>query len=64
VPRKLIIERYAEPLSPDSKGRPQRGQLYQAVFGEAGEPDVTYRVGSPAPWATVKAAQERIYSAE
>lgn len=61
--RKVSIERYAEPLSPDKNGKPQRGQLYQTVFG-AGEngADITHKVGSPAPWATVKAHEETIYS--
>jgi hypothetical protein len=62
--RQLLIERYAEPLSADKNGRPQRGQLYQTIFGEPGEPDVTHKVGSPAPWATVKAHEERIYATE
>ena len=61
--RELIIERFAEPLSPDRRGRPQRGQLYQTTFG-AGEngADITHKVGSPAPWETVKAHAERIYA--
>lgn len=61
--RELIIERYAEPLSLDKNGKPQRGQLYQTTFG-VGEhgADVTHKVGSPAPWATVKTHEERVYS--
>lgn len=58
--KRIIIERWAEPLSPDKKGRPQRGQLYQTIYGERGEPTVTHKVGSPAPWATVKAHEEVI----
>lgn len=61
--REIIIERYAEPLSPDKHGKPQRGQLYQTVFG-AGEngADITHKVGSPAPWDVVKAHEEIIRS--
>lgn len=63
MPRELIIERYAEPLSPDKNGKPQRGQPYQTTFGIGeNDADVTHKVGSPAPWATVKAYEERIYA--
>jgi hypothetical protein len=56
----VIIEYYAEPLSPDKKGKPQRAQLWCSVTmdGEAVEP--THKVGSPAPWETVKAHEEII----
>ena len=63
--RTLIIERYAEPLSPDKRGRPQRGQMYETMFGVGDNgADITYKVGSPAPWATVKAHEERVYARE
>lgn len=53
------VERYAEPLSPDPKGRPQRGQLRQAAFVDGEQvPELSHKVGSPAPWQTVKAHEE------
>lgn len=55
----LVIERYAEPLSIDKRGRPQRGQLHQAVFIDGEQVrELCHPVGSPAPWETVKAHEE------
>jgi hypothetical protein len=51
----LVIERYAEPLSG------ARGQLHIAVyvFGERVS-ELCHPLGSPAPWAVVKAEERTL----
>lgn len=56
----VVVERYAEPLS-YINGKPQRGQLYQAVFVDGEQvPELSHKLGSPAPWETVKQHEEVI----
>ena len=56
---RTVVEYYAEPRSPDKKGKPQRGQLHVSVFMDGEQiPELSHPMGSPAPWETVKPHEE------